>query len=151
MVREITTCTRRLEFDAAHRVPGHGGKCRTLHGHRYAVEVTCMGEVKADGMIVDFGVIKSKLGAWIDEHLDHTTLLWRGDPIYDQITEAFQTGSMPSPLFMCDDPPTAEFLARLIFWRGVQFLAGEGCHVKHVRVYETPNCWADYTEEEVRP
>ena len=32
------TCTRRIEFDAAHRVMGHEGKCKHLHGHRYALE-----------------------------------------------------------------------------------------------------------------
>ena len=35
-----TTCTRRIEFDAAHRVMEHESKCRHLHGHRYAIEAT---------------------------------------------------------------------------------------------------------------
>ena len=32
--------TRRLEFDAGHRIPNHQSQCRHLHGHRYALEVT---------------------------------------------------------------------------------------------------------------
>ncbi|MHB8760606.1 MAG: 6-pyruvoyl trahydropterin synthase family protein, partial [Thiobacillus sp.] len=32
--------TRRLEFDAGHRIPNHGSQCRHLHGHRYALEIT---------------------------------------------------------------------------------------------------------------
>ena len=35
--------TRRIEWDMGHRVPEHGGKCRTPHGHRYVAEVTVRG------------------------------------------------------------------------------------------------------------
>ncbi len=58
------TITRRLEFDAGHRIPHHGGQCRHLHGHRYAIELTVQGPVHEshgqadDGMVIDFGDIK---------------------------------------------------------------------------------------------
>ena len=39
------TITRRLEFDAGHRIPHHDGQCRHLHGHRYAIELTVSGDV----------------------------------------------------------------------------------------------------------
>ena len=39
--------TRRLEFDAGHRIPNHASQCRHLHGHRYAIEVTLSGEVRS--------------------------------------------------------------------------------------------------------
>jgi 6-pyruvoyltetrahydropterin/6-carboxytetrahydropterin synthase len=35
--------TRKLEFDAGHRIPHHDGHCRHIHGHRYVIEVTLMG------------------------------------------------------------------------------------------------------------
>jgi 6-pyruvoyltetrahydropterin/6-carboxytetrahydropterin synthase len=35
--------TRRLEFDAGHRIPDHASQCRHLHGHRYALEITLSG------------------------------------------------------------------------------------------------------------
>ncbi|MQM35299.1 MAG: 6-carboxytetrahydropterin synthase QueD, partial [Candidatus Accumulibacter phosphatis] len=37
--------TRRLEFDAGHRIPDHKSQCRHLHGHRYALEITLGGEI----------------------------------------------------------------------------------------------------------
>ena len=37
--------TRRLEFDAGHRIPDHASQCRHLHGHRYALEVTLSGDI----------------------------------------------------------------------------------------------------------
>ena len=57
--------TRRLEFDAGHRIPNHGSQCRHLHGHRYALEVTVGGPVVAtpgaadEGMVIDFSAVKS--------------------------------------------------------------------------------------------
>ena len=52
--------TRRLEFDAGHRIPHLKSQCRHLHGHRYALEVTLSGEiiqvegVSEQGMVMDF-------------------------------------------------------------------------------------------------
>ena len=37
--------TRRLEFDAGHRIPDHRSQCRHLHGHRYVLEITLSGGV----------------------------------------------------------------------------------------------------------
>ena len=36
----MLTITRKLEFDAGHRIPDHTSQCRNLHGHRYTVEIT---------------------------------------------------------------------------------------------------------------
>ncbi len=38
--QNMITCTRRIEFDAAHRILNHESKCKMLHGHRYAIEAT---------------------------------------------------------------------------------------------------------------
>jgi 6-pyruvoyl-tetrahydropterin synthase len=56
----IMLITRRLEFDAGHRIPDHKSQCRHLHGHRYAIEITLSGEIinkagdAANGMVMDF-------------------------------------------------------------------------------------------------
>ncbi|MDP2804397.1 MAG: 6-carboxytetrahydropterin synthase, partial [Gallionellaceae bacterium] len=52
--------TRRLEFDAGHRIPNHNSQCKHLHGHRYAIEITLSGNIIAtegiseQGMVMDF-------------------------------------------------------------------------------------------------
>ena len=71
----MTVVTRRVEFDAAHRVMKHESKCRHLHGHRYAAEITCEGKLDTLDRVIDFGVIKNLVGEWIDELLDHGTIL----------------------------------------------------------------------------
>ena len=57
--------TRKLEFDAGHRIPDHRSQCRNLHGHRYVLEITLTGGdiVQApsesdNGMLMDFSEIK---------------------------------------------------------------------------------------------
>ena len=130
--------TRRLEFDAGHRVPEHGGKCRTPHGHRYAVDVTVRGPLGREGFVLDFGEIKAKLGAWIDEHLDHTTIYQRGDSLMEAMAAISQAAKL-KPYYAMDAAPTAEALAELIFSVAQGLLDAE---VVRVVVHETPNCSA---------
>ena len=65
----MITCTRRIEFDAAHRILNHESKCKMLHGHRYVLEAEFTAK-KLDklGRIIDFGVIREVLGTWIDDN-----------------------------------------------------------------------------------
>ena len=62
-----------IRFSACHFIPGHE-KCSRLHGHSYIVRLRLEGDIGAEGMIMDFVVLKKALKAMIDE-LDHKTLL----------------------------------------------------------------------------
>jgi len=52
--------TRRLEFDAGHRIPNHCQPVPALHGHRYALEITLSEEIihtegaAEQGMVMEF-------------------------------------------------------------------------------------------------
>lgn len=52
--------TSRFTFDAAHRIPGHPGKCAYLHGHTYHLEVT-VGSERLDAleMVMDFDDLRA--------------------------------------------------------------------------------------------
>lgn len=142
------TCTRRLEWDAMHRVPRHEGKCRAYHGHRYAAEITCTApELDDRGRVIDFGVVKQKVGGWIDEHWDHTAILMRGetDPVACAIAEANEKHGRP--IYWIDGPPTAEVIVAELAKVAQRLLAGSGVEVVHVKLYETPNGSADWHKE----
>lgn len=62
-----------IRFSACHFIPRHE-KCSRLHGHSYIVRLRLEGDIGAEGMIMDFVVLKKALKAMIDE-LDHRTLL----------------------------------------------------------------------------
>lgn len=135
-----TTMTRKMEFDAAHRVTQHGSKCRNLHGHRYVVEVTAEGALDKMGMVVDFGVVKQLVGGWIDEKLDHGTVIRQTDIAIETlcINHDWKLFVMPD-----GKEPTAENMAELLLAKSQELLQETGVVVTQVRVFETPNCWAD--------
>lgn len=136
------SCTRRLEFDAAHRVMLHESKCRHVHGHRYVVEATFVAKQGLDalGRVIDFGVVKERLGAWLDAQWDHTTILNIKDKPLGEMISA-QTGQV---VYYLDENPTAEVMAAyLLEVVCPQLFADAEVVCSHIRLHETPNCYAD--------
>jgi 6-pyruvoyltetrahydropterin/6-carboxytetrahydropterin synthase len=140
--------TRRLEFDAGHRIPNHGSQCRHLHGHRYALEITLSGPVVAtagaadEGMVMDFSEVKAIAAKHVANAWDHAFLAWRDD---HEVT-AFLGGLLGHKTVLFRAPPTAEHLAQTAFAildPLYQDRYGTGLRLERVRLYETPNCWAD--------
>lgn len=136
----MITVTRRHSFEYAHRVLGHLGRCRHLHGHGGVVEITIgADELDDSGMVVDFSIIKSVLCKWIDDNLDHQILLNAEDPqlLHLQRTEE------KKPFVMPNGNPTAENMAKLIYEK-CRELISSSLQVVRIRLYETPGCYADY-------
>lgn len=135
--------TRKLEFDAGHRVLGHEGKCATLHGHRYTAELS-VSSVGLDtcGRVIDFSVVKGIVGKWIDDRLDHTMVLHPDDPLLGVSDVSAIIGPRRPFIMPADIPnPTAENMSELIFRTAKELLRDEVV-VEAVKLYETPNCWA---------
>jgi 6-pyruvoyltetrahydropterin/6-carboxytetrahydropterin synthase len=141
----MTHITRRIEFDAGHRIPDHAGQCRNVHGHRYVVEATFVGPLKTElgkpdtGMVRDFGDLKKLLQQTIHEPWDHAFLCYDKD-------EAMRNAlaSVPDTKFvMLPFVPTAENLAQEILQRLVTACNGGGVQPLRVRLYETPNAYAE--------
>ncbi len=140
----MITITRRLEFDAAHRVKLHESKCRNLHGHRYAVEITMTApELDPLGRVVDFAIIKEKLGHWIDTHWDHQTILWDKDRhLGEAISEQTE-----QDVYYLPYNPTVENLAIYLFDKICPELFMPPLQTVSVRIWETPNCSAEAHRE----
>ena len=140
--------TRRLEFDAGHRIPDHASQCRHLHGHRYALEITLSGEVietegsPARGMLIDFGDVKAIAKQHIVDVWDHAFLAYRGDTAVVD----FLQGMPGHKTVLLDVIPTAENLAAEAFRILEPLYTGvdrDQLRLERVRLYEPPNCWAD--------
>lgn len=134
-------CTRRLEFDAAHRVMEHESKCKYLHGHRYVIEASFEASaLDALDRVIDFGVIKERLGGWIDEHWDHGTIL----NVKDKPLGELISGQTFQKIYYLSGNPTAERMAEYLFSEICPALFAEaGVRCTKLRLYETPNCYAD--------
>lgn len=153
------TITRKLEFDYGHRVLGHESKCAFLHGHRGVAEVTVEApDLDNLGRVVDFGVVKQLVGGWVDEHWDHNMLLHPEDPLIKAVRELNKTspiqheaagwedivfGGGKIPYIMRHGNPTAENIA-VELYHVASGLLPKPLRVVRVRIWETPNCHADY-------
>lgn len=141
--------TRRLEFDAGHRIPNHNSQCRHLHGHRYALEITLSGDIitteglSEQGMVMDFSEVKRIAKEIVVDAWDHAFLVYRGDrSVLDFLA------TMPGhKTVVLDVPPTAEHLAMIAFElldSAYRDTYGNHLQLERVRLYETPNNWADH-------
>jgi 6-pyruvoyltetrahydropterin/6-carboxytetrahydropterin synthase len=140
--------TRRLEFDAGHRIPNHASQCRHLHGHRYALEITLAGEVirtegaAGQGMVMDFSDVKAIARAMLVEHWDHAFLVYQGD----HAVAGFLASLPGHKTVVLPVVPTAENLAAEAFRildAAYVDAYGNQLRLQQVRLYETPNNWAD--------
>jgi 6-pyruvoyltetrahydropterin/6-carboxytetrahydropterin synthase len=144
--------TKKFEFDAAHRVLGHSGRCKSVHGHSYSVEITATQWTNTNldslGMVVDFGDLKEVVKGWIDANWEHTLILNPEDPLLgwilenDKDTIPYVMGSS-SPLALYRMNPTAENMAREL-WYAIAPQLQSKCQITRVRVYETKTCCADF-------
>lgn len=102
--------SKEVQFDAGHRVPEHGSKCRHPHGHRYRVVAYAAGEIQrageADGMVLDFGDLKRGLTEAVHDPLDHGFLVSANDAV---LRDALDREDWKVTIL--DETPTAENLA----------------------------------------
>ncbi len=139
--------TTRLEFDAGHRIPNHKSQCRNLHGHRYALEITLSGdvitqEISENGMVMDFSDVKRIARESVVDVWDHAFLVYEKDA---EVLNFLNT--LPNhKTVIFPSVPTAENMAAEAFKilkSQYQDIYGNHLKLDRVRLYETPNSWAD--------
>jgi 6-pyruvoyltetrahydropterin/6-carboxytetrahydropterin synthase len=144
----VQTITRKLEFDAGHRIPDHRSQCRNLHGHRYVLEITLQGELVETegapdrGMVMDFADVKALAMEHLVNKWDHAFIVYARD----EVVRSFLEKMADHKTVVLERIPTVENLAAEAF----RILSevyndhyGVDLKLKRVRLYETPNCWAD--------
>lgn len=119
-----------------------------MHGHRYRAEITVGPTRGLDelGMVIDFGLVKELVGAWIDTNWDHNMILHPADPARLFVRDVQDRDPFLMPITLENPNPTAENLAIVLFHKSCELLTPQEMRVRRVRIYETPNCWADYHE-----
>jgi len=123
----------------------HEGKCKHLHGHRYIVELYVTAPaLDSLGRIIDFSVLKEVVGRWIDDELDHKTMLCDMD---QSLITCLRDAGFANSLAIVPFNPTAENIAAFIFKKTVALLATNDIKVTRVIVHETPNCSAEYRDD----
>ena len=113
--------TKVFTFDYAHKLPGYDGKCANLHGHTAILEVEVI-KTKAiksayEGMVMDFSDLKEIVTRRILVFLDH-----------QYINERMLV-------------PTVE---NMVKWIVLQLEEELGIGLQRVRLYETPDSYAEW-------
>lgn len=132
----VVTVTRRLRFNAAHRVHNPAlsdadntalfGKCNSpnWHGHNYDLDVSVTGEVDPrSGYVIDLGVLRELVEREIIDKLDHRNLNLDVD-------------------FLSDINPTSENVV-VACWRVLEPLVRPG-QLTRLRLWETENNYVEY-------
>lgn len=95
-----------------------------------------------NGMVLDFSSIKAIARKHLIDAWDHAFLVWRED----RVVVDFLATLPHHKTVLLEHVPTAENLARAAF----DLLSpvyrenyGQRLKLSKIRLYETPNCWAD--------
>ncbi|MCK5019717.1 MAG: 6-carboxytetrahydropterin synthase [Candidatus Peribacteraceae bacterium] len=128
-----------------HRVPNHKSKCSSVHGHRYKAIINLSGDVvqkegvSDQGMVMDFGDIKTICNGWIDKYLDHA---YMGHDEHDSelLKLLHETGQKVFPVKFI---PTAENIAEYLFNTLkplIKDIYDTDLQLQSIELWETPNC-----------
>ena len=141
----MITCTRKLTFESGHRVLGHENKCASMHGHSYKAFITARGDLDSIGRVVDFSVLKERIGGWIDQYWDHGFILSKDDTAAIKALREFTlSSSRGQRLYILPTNPTAENLANyLLVDVAPRLMEGTGVEIVRVVIWETENCKAE--------
>lgn len=139
--------TKEIKWHMGHRVPNHKSKCRSMHGHTYRLIAHVAGQVDEtagttdEGMVMDFGDIKTVLIKYIYDPLDHATMLWEKDSLVQALREDISTRLVQVTFI-----PTAENIAKYCFdvVEGALFVPNRRQLAKIV-IFETPTSSAEYS------
>ena len=131
-----------LIFDAGHRLLRYGGKCESPHGHTFKAEIMLTSE-KLDemGFVMDFVELRGKIGKWVDENWDHAFLINNQD---QELLSALNSVKEKKIFVFHSMNPTAEVMAKYLY---------DYCHelygemVSEVRIWESPNQYAEYFQQ----
>ena len=80
--------TKQFKFETGHALYGYDGLCKNVHGHSYKLDVTVIGhpiddaENVKNGMVIDFGDLKTIVNQEIVHPFDHATVLTNHIGIY---------------------------------------------------------------------
>ena len=137
--------TRKIEFDAGHRIPDHQHQCRHLHGHRYILEVGVSGEVKDchgapdNGMVADFSHIKEILKTHLVKKWDHAFLVWEKDAAVLNFLKTLPEHKT----VVFPNVPTVENLVQAAFDILSPIFEAQNLKITSLKLFETPNSWAE--------
>ncbi|MFS1512005.1 6-carboxytetrahydropterin synthase QueD [Chengkuizengella sp. SCS-71B] len=119
--------SKEFTFDSAHHLHCYEGKCQSLHGHTYRLQVIMLGRTDERGIVIDFADIKKITKEKVIDPLDHKYL--------NDVLPPMNT--------------TAENMVVWIYEQIKEALIDEGWSpeviLEEIRLWETPTSYASVT------
>ena len=107
------TVTKEVCFAAAHFLPEHG-KCSALHGHNWNVTIDISTEEEDYDMIIDFNILKNIVMKMDHKLLVGSSYVTSGGDYCDVWWEGHKLTLPHDELYVMEDVPTAENIAKHI-------------------------------------
>ena len=142
--------TKEFSFEAAHSLEGYDGACREIHGHSYRLMVTIKGEPSQDsydpkqGMVMDFGLLKSIVNEQIISRLDHAFIMRyseQGEELRDVLSPYYHN------IVLVDYQPTCENMLADFAERLLESLPDD-VELYSLRLHETATSFAEWYAED---
>lgn len=147
--------SKQIEWDMGHRVMNHHSKCKNIHGHRYRMEIVMKGNLitkeglSSEGMVIDFGDIKSIAISNIHDILDHGFMVWEKDGL---LVKIFSKNPQLKHIIV-PFTTTAENIAAWCFKRLASSFSdtfGTNLKLHSIKIWETPTSLVICKEEDVK-
>lgn len=147
---QMIRITKIFTFETAHVLYNYDGKCKNMHGHSYKLFVTVKGKPVNDlnnpknGMVVDFGDIKSIVKAEIVDLWDHAVLVNAASPHKDLGQELEDYGHK---VIYCTFQPTCENMLYAIAAK-IKNRLPLNVELAYLKLHETENSYGEWFAED---
>lgn len=138
--------TKKFNFEAGHALHGYDGKCKNVHGHSYKLFVTVIGTPINDlnnvknGMVIDFGDLKTIVKAEIEDVFDHATVFNKNTPHLELAKELIDRGHH---VILVDYQPSSEMMI-IDFAERIKKKLPEEVELHSLKLYETESSYAEW-------
>lgn len=142
--------TKQFKFETGHALYGYDGLCKNVHGHSYKLDVTVIGypiddtnDVK-NGMVIDFGDLKTIVNQEIVYPFDHATVLNVNSP-HKEIADLMQ--SRGHKILRVNYQPTCEMMI-IDFAIKIQDKLPNHLKLYSLKLRETETAFAEWYAED---
>ncbi len=145
MQKQYIRITKEFRFEMAHALFCHQGLCKNIHGHSYTLAVTVKGipiddESRSDnGMLMDFGELKTIVNAQIVNIFDHALVLHKSvsKNLLKELNANFEK------IIIVDYHPTSENLL-IDYVNRIQDKLPGSVKLHNLQLRETATCLAEW-------
>lgn len=142
--------TKIFSFEAAHVLYGYDGKCKNVHGHSYKLFVTLKGvpiddiHHEKNGMVMDFGDLKSIVNEEIVDVWDHAIMLNALSPHQILGKDLEKQGHK---VIYCNYQPTCENMLYDIA-KKIKSRLPNHVQLVYLKLHETENSYGEWLAED---